>query len=139
MTPTRCSFGGSLFLKSLAYIAFAGLLGTIARYALQGWVQARAGSTTFPLGTLAVNLVGSLLAGLILRYATGTASITPDLRTALTIGFCGAFTTMSAFSYETVALLRDGNYWHVALYAGGTIVGCLAAVVAGAGIANRLL
>ena len=123
----------------LAYIAIGGLLGTVARYALQGWVQARVGATSFPSGTLVINLLGSLALGFIVRYATGATLVTPEVRASLTIGFCGAFTTMSTFSYETMTLLRDAEYWYAALYMGGTVLGCLAAVIAGTAVANRLL
>ncbi len=61
------------------------------------------------------------------------------MRGGLTIGFCGAFTTMSTFSYETVALLTDGEYWRAGLYAGGTVFGCLVATVAGLAAAEKLL
>lgn len=122
----------------LAYIALGGLLGTVARYLLQGWVQARTG-TGFPMGTLAINVVGSLVLGFVIRYATGTTLVSPELRGALTIGFCGAFTTMSTFSYESMTLLHDGDYWRAGLYMAGTILGCLVAVVTGTAMANRLL
>jgi CrcB protein len=123
----------------LAYIALGGLIGTVSRYALQGWVQTRLGATTFPIGTLAINLVGSFLLGGIVRYATGAAVVSPEVRGGLTIGFCGAFTTMSTFSYEALTLLRGGDYWYAGLYMSGTIVGCLAAVAAGTALAGRLL
>lgn len=123
----------------LPYIALGGVLGTVARYALQGWVQTRAGATTFPVGTLAINLLGSLALGFIVRYATGSTVISPEVRGALTIGFCGAFTTMSTFSYETMTLLRDSQYLYAGLYMGGSMLGCLAAVIAGTALANRLL
>jgi CrcB protein len=119
------------------HIAIGGLAGTLARYFLQGWIQSRAG--TFPLGTLAINVAGSLALGFLIRYATGSTVISPELRAALTIGFCGAFTTMSTFSYESMALLGDGEYWRASLYMGGTIGGCLAAVVLGTVLAERLL
>ena len=120
------------------YIAAGGVIGTLARYYLQGWIQQRAGSA-FPLGTLVINLAGSLVLGFVLRLATGAAVISPEWRAALTIGFCGAFTTMSTFSYESVRLLGDGEYWYAGLYIGGTIVGCFLAVAAGTLAANRLL
>jgi CrcB protein len=126
-------------VTSLAHIALGGILGTVARYALQGWVQTRAGATTFPLGTLTINLLGSLVLGFVIRYATGSTVISPETRGALTIGFCGAFTTMSTFSYETMTLLHDSQYWYAGLYMGGTMLGCLAAVIAGTALANRLL
>jgi len=120
------------------YIAAGGLIGTLSRYYLQGWIQQRAGST-FPLGTLVINLAGSLVLGFVLRLATGATVISPEWRAALTIGFCGAFTTMSTFSYEGVRLLGDGEYWYAGLYIGGTVVGCFLAVVAGTLAANRFL
>lgn len=123
----------------LPYIALGGVAGTVARYALQGWVQTRAGATTFPVGTLAINLLGSLALGFIIRYATGSTVISAEVRGALTIGFCGAFTTMSTFSYETMTLLRDSQYWYAGLYIGGSMLGCLAAVITGTALANRLL
>jgi len=121
----------------IVYIALGGLLGTLARYVLQGALQIRGG--TFPTGTLAINLAGSFLLAFIMRFATGSTVISPELRGGLTIGFCGAFTTMSTFSYESIRLLRDGEYWYAGLYMGGTIVGCLAAVLTGTALASKLL
>ena len=123
----------------LGYIALGGLLGTVSRYLLQGWIQAKAGATSFPVGTLAINIVGSLALGFVIRYATGTTVVSPEMRAALTIGFCGAFTTMSTFGYEAMALLGDGDLWHAGLYMGGTVLGCVAAVIAGTALANWLL
>ena len=116
----------------ILYIALAGVAGTLARYGFEGWVNGRG-------GTLAVNLLGSLTLGFIVRYATGSIVVTPDVRAALTIGFCGAFTTMSTFSYESMTLLWDGDYARAALYMGGTIVGCLLAVILRTALANKLL
>ena len=123
----------------IAYIALGGVLGTLARYVLQGWVQQRSGLATFPVGTLAINLAGSFLVGFVIRLATGSTLIQPDLRAGLTIGFCGAFTTMSTFSYENMKLLADGEYWYAGLYMGGTVVGCLATVIAGTALASKVL
>ena len=121
----------------IAYIALGGVLGTLGRYLLQGLLQTRAG--TFPTGTFAINLAGSFLLGFIIRFATGSTIISPELRGGLTIGFCGAFTTMSTFSYESVRLLGDGEYWYAGVYMGGTMIGCLAAVIAGTAVASKLL
>ncbi len=123
----------------IAYIALGGIAGTLARYLLQGWVQARAGAVVFPLGTLAINLAGSFALGFLIRYATGSTVVSPELRGGLTIGFCGAFTTMSTFSYESIKLLGDGEYWYAGLYVGGTVFGCLLATAVGLALANRLL
>lgn len=122
---------------TILYIAIGGLAGTLARYFLQGWIQPRSG--VFPLGTLVINIAGSLVLGFIIRYATGTTVVSPELRAGLTIGFCGAFTTMSTFSYESMALLGDGEYVRAGVYMGGTIVGCLVAVIFGTMVAERML
>jgi CrcB protein len=121
----------------IAYITLGGILGTLARYYLQGIAQARGG--TFPSGTLVINIAGSFLLGFLVRFATGSTVISPELRGGLTIGFCGAFTTMSTFSYESVRLLGDGEYWYAGVYMGGTLVGCLMATVAGLALAGKLL
>lgn len=122
---------------NVLYIAIGGLAGTLARYLLQGWIQPRSG--VFPLGTMVINIVGSFTLGFIIRYATGSTVMSPALRAGLTIGFCGAFTTMSSFSYESMALLSDGEYVRAGVYMGGTIVGCLIAVIVGTMVAERLL
>ena len=121
----------------IAYITLGGILGTLARYLLQGVLQTRGG--TFPTGTLAINIAGSFLLGFIIRFGTGSTTISPELRGGLTIGFCGAFTTMSTFSYESIRLLGDGEYCYAAVYMGGTIVGCLAAVIVGTALASKIL
>src|SRR6266705_3235150 len=120
---------------TILYIALGGIAGTLSRYGLEGWIQTRTASG-FPLGTLVVNISGSFLLGFILRVATGAAVISPDVRAGLTIGFCGAFTTMSTFSYESVTLLNDGDYLRAALYMTATIVGCIVAVLLGAARGN---
>lgn len=121
----------------VGYVALGGLAGTVARYLLQGWVQGS--RSDFPYGTLAVNVLGSLLLGFLMRYATGSALFSPEMRAGLAIGFCGAFTTMSTFGYESVALLGDGQFTRAAVYMGATLFGTLAAVLAGAAFADRLL
>jgi CrcB protein len=122
----------------LAYVALGGVLGTVARYGLQGWVQERAGGA-FPAGTVVVNVLGSLALGFVMRYTTGSTVVSPEVRAAITIGFCGAFTTMSTFAFESQALLVDGDYWRAFLYMGATLIGCLAFTFAGIWLADRLL
>ncbi len=124
-------------MRLLLYLAAGGVAGTFARYGLQGLAQPSGSS--FPYGTLVVNLCGALLLGFFMRYLLATGGVGPEMRAGLTIGFCGAFTTMSTFSYETVALLSDGEFWRAALYLSGSVGGSLAAVLAGIQIANRML
>jgi CrcB protein len=99
----------------LWYIAVGSAIGGVSRYLVGGLSQRLAGGT-FPTGTLLINVTGSFLLGLILRYGVETSTLTPEIRAFLTVGFCGGFTTFSAFSYETVALAEDGDWTRAALY-----------------------
>ena len=75
---------------------------------ISGWVYTLAGKS-LPYGTLAVNVIGSLLLGLIMEGSLRSTLLSPDLRFGLTVGFMGGFTTFSTFSYETVRLLEEGS------------------------------
>ena len=118
----------------LWYIAAGSALGGVGRYLVGGMVQ-KLFDTTFPAGTLVVNLTGSFLLGLFLRFALDTPTLTPEVRAFLTVGFCGGYTTFSTFSYETVALLEGGEWSRAGIYAtlsvllalGATLLGFLAA------------
>ena len=124
-------------MKLIVALAVGGVLGTLARYALQGLVQPQGGS--FPWGTLVVNLLGSFALGFLMRYLLGSDIASPELRAAATIGFCGAFTTMSTFAYETVTLVNGGEYGRAGWYLLASIGGSLAATMAGLLAARKLL
>src|SRR5262249_58402715 len=91
-----------------ALVALGGLVGSVARFWLSGAVQ-RVNGSDFPIGTLAVNLLGSFVIGVVMALSLERGTLGPALRLFLTVGFCGGFTTMSTFSYETMALLLDGQ------------------------------
>jgi CrcB protein len=92
----------------LLLIGLAGLLGTLARYALSGFIARRFGET-FPTGTLVVNIVGSFLAGFLFYLMQERFLVNDIVRTAIMIGFLGGFTTFSSFGLQTFTLLRDGE------------------------------
>jgi CrcB protein len=114
----------------LWYIAIGSALGGVSRYLVGGLVQ-RASGAGFPTGTLVVNVTGSFLLGLFLRYGLETPTLTPELRAFLTIGFCGGYTTFSTFSYEAVALLEDGQWSRAAFYMGASLLLSLTATLLG--------
>jgi len=89
-------------------IGVAGLIGTILRYWLSGYV-ARQHGETFPWGTMAVNLVGCLLTGLVFYLTEERFLFSPTARTVILIGLLGGFTTFSAYGLQTLTLLRDGQ------------------------------
>jgi fluoride exporter len=95
--------------NTLAAIAIFGALGCLARYLLSNWVLERVGSG-FPYGTLAVNLVGAYLIGLVMEFAIRSSQLSPSIRSGIVIGFLGGLTTFSTFSYETFKLLEDGKF-----------------------------
>ena len=101
------------------------------------WAAERFGAA-FPLGTLIINLSGSFLVGVILTLLTDRAIADPAWRLILVVGFCGAYTTFSTYSFETVALLQQGTYALAALYALGSVALGLGAVVAGMLVARLL-
>jgi fluoride exporter len=125
-------------VKLFVYVAIGAAVGGVARFALSGYVQQRAGAD-FPAGTLVINLTGSFLLGVLIRYALQSASVTPELRAMLTTGFCGGYTTFSTFSYETAVLLEDGEYGRAGLYIGVSVLGALLLTFAGFACADWLL
>ena len=95
-------------LKELIAVGCGGFLGAIFRYLVSGWAQTLS-KTSFPYGTLAVNLLGSLVLGFIAGLSVKTV-LAPNVRLFLSIGVLGAFTTFSTFSYETMMLLRTESF-----------------------------
>jgi CrcB protein len=90
-------------------VAVFGALGAMSRYAVDGWVSNTARGQ-FPWGTLAVNLAGSFALGILVELTTSRLLPHPNWRIALGIGFLGAFTTFSTFTYESVRLVEDSAY-----------------------------
>ena len=93
----------STSLKLLAYIALGSAAGGIVRYLIGVAVQSRS-SVGFPVATLLINVTGSLLLGFLIRYYVVSPDISPEFRAMITTGFCGGYTTFSAFSIESVTL-----------------------------------
>ena len=123
-------------MRTTLLIALAGSLGTLARYGLALAVYAALG-TGFPWGTLLVNVIGCLLFGVAMQ-AWGAHALGDEARAVTTVGFLGAFTTFSTFSYETLAHLQDGR-WAAALgNIGASIVLGLGAVWLGMQLAKTI-
>lgn len=114
-----------------------GALGTLARYGLQGLVQHRAGSS-FPAGTVVVNLIGCFLLGGIAEYAMTHLSVPPEWRIGITVGFLGAFTTFSTFTFEAVRLMQEGEWMRAWTYILVSVIGGMVAIVAGMRLADRI-
>lgn len=92
----------------LVYIGLFGALGCLGRYFVSGWTYALLGRG-LPFGTLAVNVLGSFLLGLVMEGSLRSTLLSPEVRIGITVGFMGGFTTFSTFSFETVRLLEEGS------------------------------
>lgn len=117
-------------------IALFGAIGTLTRYGLQGTVQFRTGST-FPYGTLLINLTGCFFLGLIGQFTLNRMVISPDWRVAIAVGFFGGYTTFSSFGWETAKMLENGEWLRATTYVGTSVVVGLLLSVAGIRLANR--
>jgi len=95
-------------------VGAGGFLGAVLRFGLGGLIHRRFALSTFPLGTLAVNLLGCFLIGLIAGWSEGRLLLGAGLRAFALIGLLGGFTTFSAFGYETFAMFRDTEYFRAA-------------------------
>jgi CrcB protein len=118
---------------SILVVGLGGAAGAVSRYLATGWIQSLSGGF-FPWGTLVVNVAGSLALGFVLVWLQASVS-SAELRELVTIGFLGSFTTFSTFSYETVAMLRDGEWWRAGGYTAGSVVLGVLAVAVGAAFA----
>ena len=101
-------------MKIILSIGLGSCLGGISRYFLSQFIQNKFLST-YPFGTMAVNIIGCFLIGIIFGLSE-RGNFTMLWRLFLVTGFLGGFTTFSSFSNETVALLRDGQLWHAFSY-----------------------
>lgn len=118
-------------LKNILIVAVGGAVGSVARYLLSRLVQGTVLSA-FPLGTMAVNVAGCLLIGLVCGLSEGEGSpVTPDVKLLLTVGFCGGLTTFSTFMNESLSLVKAGDVLLCALYISASVALGLLAVAAG--------
>lgn len=116
-------------MRTLLIIGTGGFIGSVFRYLVSRSVQEKF-ETAFPFGTLSVNILGCFLIGVILSWSE-RGGITADWRMFLATGICGGFTTFSAFSNETLALMRDGQWMYAGAYVVISILSGLAATFAG--------
>ncbi|MDY0211815.1 MAG: fluoride efflux transporter CrcB [Desulfuromonadaceae bacterium] len=93
----------------LLYIGVFGGLGCVARYQASGWINSCM-DHNLPCGTLGVNIIGSLLLGMVLEPILRSTVISDDLRLGICVGFLGGFTTFSTFAYESWFLLESGQW-----------------------------
>ena len=119
---------------TLLFVALGGAIGSVLRYVVGAAVQ-RSTHAGFPFGTLAVNVIGCFLIGILVK-AFMNAEPSGATRAFLVVGFCGGFTTFSAFSSEALGLFEGGAYLRAAAYVLLTVVLCLGATGTGFALAH---
>ncbi|MFP4251326.1 MAG: fluoride efflux transporter CrcB [Guyparkeria sp.] len=124
-------------MKLYLLIGLAGGLGAMARYAITVALT-QLGGRAFPWGTLSVNVIGSGLMGFLGVWLLTRWQLPLEYRLAILTGFLGAFTTMSAFSVDTLALMQRQAWLWAGIYVVGTVVLCLVAARGGMLMAERL-
>ncbi len=118
-------------MLELLAIGCGGFIGAILRYLASSWIQRSFGQSGFPIGTLMVNLVGCLVIGLLGGLNETREIFSPHVRSMIFLGILGSFTTFSTFGYETLALLRDGQFLAACASAALHLIVGLAAVWTG--------
>lgn len=125
-------------MKDALLVALGGAIGSVLRWAIVGGSARLPRAASFPWGTLGVNLVGSCIIGFVLTLAFERGWVAPGLRLFLVTGVLGGFTTFSAFSWETLVLVRDGHALAASGYVAGSVLGGLVAALLGSSIAARV-
>ena len=119
-------------------VALGGALGSVSRFLLGPAIQRSLGMA-FPFGTLFINVAGALVLGIVAGLAIDGGTVSPNARAFIGIGFCGGFTTFSAFSFETVALLEGGHAGRAGAYVAASVVFSVIAAWLGLVTARQLL
>lgn len=113
-------------MEKYLFIGLGGFLGSISRYMLSTALY-RAAGESFPYGTLAVNLIGCFIIGVVMVLFQDRYIVQQNVRLFIVIGVLGGFTTFSSFSYETMAMIRAGSISYAVLNSILNLIGCLAA------------
>lgn len=118
------------FLKQLLLVGLGGFIGSALRFAIGGWVQQLAAFSTFPYGTLVVNLLGCLLIGFLGGLVEYRGLFESGQRLFLIIGLLGGFTTFSTFAFETLMLAQDAAVIRAAVnIVAQVVIGITAAMI----------
>lgn len=115
-------------MGKVLWIGAGGFLGSVLRYLLGGLVQSAVAGSTFPYGTLVVNITGCYAIGFVSQLIDAQGALGPGARAFLVVGVLGGYTTFSAFGNETVNLIRDSQRLTAGLNIGGHLVLALCAV-----------
>jgi CrcB protein len=118
-------------LKNILLVFFGGGMGSVLRYLCSHIERRLYPDIVFPISTFFVNIVGCFLIGILIGITTRGGILDEKTQLMLVVGFCGGFTTFSAFAAENIKMLENGNYLLFALYIAGSVAGGLLAMWGG--------
>jgi CrcB protein len=118
-------------LKNILLVLAGSAAGGSVRYITSLMIQSK-NTTLFPLGTFLINLIGCFIIGMIYAIASRNVATGSDIKLLLATGFCGGFTTFSAFAFENLELFKSGQYLTALLYIILSVVLGILAVILGA-------
>jgi CrcB protein len=108
-------------IKNILLVGLGGAAGSILRFLCQKWITSIT-SLSFPLGTFLVNITGCFLIGLFFSYGTKQEYFSYNMQLLLMTGLCGGFTTFSAFTLESMGLIKEDKTGLFLLYIGGSVI-----------------
>ncbi|MBL0048385.1 MAG: fluoride efflux transporter CrcB [Bacteroidetes bacterium] len=114
-------------MYNIAAIFIGGGFGSLARYGISEFVKQQF-NTTFPIATLLSNFLSCALLALTVALLSDKISLQPTLRLLVIVGFCGGFSTFSSFSFETVELIKCGNYYYVLANIFISVIACFGVI-----------
>ena len=117
-------------IRNVLLVALGGAVGSVIRYLLSNI------NTSFPWGTFVVNILGSLLIGLLVGLVS-KGVLSPEMKLLLVTGFCGGFTTFSTFANESFGMMKAGDVMLMALYVAASVAIGIVAVWAGTSLTTR--
>ena len=119
-------------VRNILWVALGGALGSVCRYLVSRMIV-----TSFPWGTFTVNVIGSLLIGLLVGL-TAKSIVSPEMKLLLVTGFCGGFTTFSTFANESFAMIKAGDMMMTALYVAASVIAGIVAVWIGMNVSEYI-
>ena len=125
-------------MKEILFVFIGGGIGSISRYLGGKWINSFT-HPAFPYATLFVNLLACLIIGMLAGTQIQKEFISPTIRYFLMIGFCGGFSTFSAFSFESVKLLQEGNITSFFIYVLVSVTGCILLTLGGIVLIQKVL
>jgi CrcB protein len=123
--------------RAYLWVTLGGIVGANLRYFVSRIIT-RFTDAAFPVGTLLINVTGSMILGFFLVWTTERIFADPKWRLLVAVGFCGSYTTFSGYAFETMAYFEQGNWMLFASNILANNILCLAAVLAGAMIARSI-